>query len=334
MMIREYLDRFLYHIEQPCDIPIINKRIKFKNLYVIILLIFMLVFVGFSVKRSLDTSRQEKIEKEFAIAEELSKEEERKDNEIEEVEETNLDDYENRDKIEEDNSNTVDLNLLTEKERKKRSEDIEDSDLIKNKNNEIKDEEIKSNQNQYQEELKKRYDEQARAIEASNNSNSNRIIPNGYVYPGTYSTEYKENIEFKNRLDSLEKEVNNLGTNSDKEKIQAKQKELEELKEEIKKQKEIIDNLSQTIENFKASEQAYRMLIINSKKIMLISSEDCYLVTKTDDDMDLVTYVKLVSDFLDDKIQDQSKFTVEKIDEIDLNNIIYKLDEAGVEYGK
>lgn len=331
MMIREYLDRFLYHIEQPCGIPIINKRIKFKNLYVIILLIFMLVFVGFSVKRSLDTSRQEKIEKEFAIAEELSKEEERKDNEIEEVEETNLDDYENRDKIEEDNSNTVDLNLLTEKERKKRSEDIEDSDLIKNKNNEIKDEEIKSNQNQYQEELKKRYDEQARAIEASNNSNSNRIIPNGYVYPGTYSTEYKENIEFKNRLDTLEKEVNSLGVNTDIDTIQTKQKELENLTEEIKKQKEIIEKLGQAIEGSRSNEQNYKMLVLNNKKIMLLNNKESYLVTKTDDDMDLMTYIKLVSDFLDDKVKEQTKFSIEKIDESDFNNIINKLEKAGVE---
>lgn len=330
-MIREYLDRFLYHIEQPCDIPIINKRIKFKNLYVIILVIFMLVFVGFSVKRSLDTSRQEKIEKEFAIAEELSKEQERKDNEIEEVEETNLDDYENRDKIEEDNTNTVDLNLLTEEERKKRSEEIEDADLIKNKNNEIKDDEITSNQDQYQEELKKRYDEQSRTIEANNNYDSNRIIPNGYVYSNTNDAEYKENIEFKNRLDSLEKEVNNLGVNADKETIQAKQKELEDLTEEIKKQKDIIENLGQTIESFKTKSQSYKILVLNNKKIMLLNDVESYLVTKTDEDMDLITYIKLVSDFLDDKVNDQSRFTIEKIDESDLNNMINKLEKAGVE---
>lgn len=331
MMIKEYLERFLYHIEQPCDIPIINKRIKFKNLYVIILLIFMFVFIGFSIKRSLDTSRQEKIEKEFAIAEELSKEEERKDNEIEEVEETNLDDYENRDKIEEDNTNTVDLSLLTEEERKKRSEDIEDVDLIKNKNNEIKDEEITSNKNQYQEELKKRYDEQSRTIEANKYYDSNRIIPNGYVYSSTNDAQYKENIEFKNRLDSLEKEVNNLGVDADKETIQAKQKELENLTEEIKKQKEIIEKLGQAIEGSRSNEQNYKMLVLNNKKIMLLNDKESYLVTKTDDDMDLMTYIKLLSDFLDDKVKEQTKFSIEKIDESDFNNIINKLEKAGVE---
>lgn len=331
MMIKEYLERFLYHIEQPCDIPIINKRIKFKNLYVIILLIFMFVFIGFSIKRSLDTSRQEKIEKEFAIAEELSKEEERKDNEIEEVEETNLDDYENRDKIEDDNTNTVDLSLLTEEERKKRSEDIEDVDLIKNKNNEIKDEEIKSNQNQYQEELKKRYAEQSRTIEANNNYDSNRIIPNGYVYSNNNDAEYKENIEFKNRLDTLEKEVNSLGVNSDIGTIQTKQKELENLTEEIKKQKEIIEKLGQAIEGSRSNEQNYKMLVLNNKKIMLLNDKESYLVTKTDDDMDLMTYIKLLSDFLDDKVKEQTKFSIEKIDESDFNNIINKLEKAGVE---
>ncbi len=331
MMIKEYLERFLYHIEQPCDIPIINKRIKFKNLYVIIILIFMFVFIGFSIKRSLDTSRQEKIEKEFAIAEELSKEEERKDNEIEEVEETNLDDYENRDKIEEDNTNTVDLSLLTEEERKKRSEDIEDVDLIKNKNNEIKDEEITSGKNQYQEELKKRYDEQSRVIEANNNSDSNRIIPNGYVYSNTNNAEYKENIEFKNRLDVLEKEVNSLGVNPDIDTIQTKQKELENLTEEIKKQKDIIEKLGQAIEGSKTKEQNYKMLVLNNKKIILLKDSESYLVTKIDDDMDLITYIKLVSDFLDDKVKDQSKFIIEKIGESDFNNMINKFEKAGVE---
>lgn len=331
MMIKEYLERFLYHIEQPCDIPIINKRIKFKNLYVIIILIFMFVFIGFSIKRSLDTSRQEKIEKEFAIAEELSKEEERKDNEIEEVEETNLDDYENRDKIEEDNTNTVDLSLLTEEERKKRSEDIEDVDLIKNKNNEIKDEEITSGKNQYQEELKKRYDEQSRVIEANNNSDSNRIIPNGYVYSNTNNAEYKENIEFKNRLDALEKEVNSLGVNPDIDTIQTKQKELENLTEEIKKQKDIIEKLGQAIEGSKTKEQNYKMLVLNNKKIILLKDSESYLVTKIDDDMDLITYIKLVSDFLDDKVKDQSKFIIEKIGESDFNNMINKFEKAGVE---
>lgn len=331
MMIREYLDRFLYHIEQPCDIPIINKRIKFKNLYVIILIIFMLVFIGFSVKRSLDTSRQEKIEKEFAIAEELSKEQERKDDEIEDIEETKLDDYENRDKIEEDNTNTVDLSLLTEEERKKRSEDIEDVDLIKNKNNEIKDEEITSNQNQYQEELKKRYAEQSRTIEANNNSDSNRIIPNGYVYSNTNNAEYKENIEFKNRLDALEKEVNSLGVNPDIDTIQTKQKELENLTEEIKKQKDIIEKLGQAIEGSKTKEQNYKMLVLNNKKIILLKDSESYLVTKIDDDMDLITYIKLVSDFLDDKVKDQSKFIIEKIGESDFNNMINKFEKAGVE---
>ncbi len=332
MMIREYLDRFLYHIEQPCDIPFINKRIRFKYVYTIILILLMLLVIIFSVKSSLDASRQEKIDKEFAIAEAMNKKEEQKEDSIEEPEETNLNDYENRDKIKEDNLNAVDLNKLTEEERKKRSAGLEDNDFIKNKNNEINDEEITNNSNRNQQELKKRYEEQTRAIEVNNNSDNNRIIPANYGNSDAYNAEYKENMEFKSRLDKLEKEVNNLGVDADKEKIESKQKELEDLTKEIKNQKEIIEKLGQSIESFKSKEQSYKMLVLSSKNILLLNDKDSYLVTKTDENIDLITYIKLVSDFLDDKIkQDQSKFKIEKIDESDCKDVIYKLDKAGVD---
>lgn len=291
----------------------------------------MFLVIIFSVKNSLDESRREKIDKEFAIAEAMNKEEEQKENNIEEPEETNLDDYENRDKIEEDNLSTVDLNKLTEEERKKRSAGLKDDELIKNKNNEINDEEITNNSNQNQQELKKRYEEQTRIIEANNSFDSNRIIPANYGNSDTYNAEYKENMEFKTRLDNLEKEVNNLGVDTDKEKIKSKQKELEDLTKEIKNQKEIIEKLGKSIEGFKTKEQGYKMIVLSSKNIMLLNDKDSYLVTKTDENIDLIAYIKLVSDFLDDKIkQDQSKFKIEKIDESDYKDMLYKLDKAGV----
>ncbi|WP_296115152.1 hypothetical protein [uncultured Anaerococcus sp.] len=319
-----YLKKVRDHLNSPFEIPFTDKSIKKGTLYIGIALVLGILIAATSLSSAKSKDEARKKEEEFQIAQQENEEREKKlQEESEGIEEEDLKDYENREEIREDNSSLIDLGELTEEERSKRDGELNDEDILKS-DKEIKDEEIKKDPEQ--EKLKKQYELQADGYNRTAGNQPQNYTSQQPTNPtqvaGTLNNQStKNNQEIKNKLDELDRQINQI-VNSEKN-IKENENQ-EDISEEIKKQQQRIKELNESIDSLLNADS--RVIYLNKNQVLAINGDTNYLITRKDKEIKTLEFIETATNFIENTEYDDNKYSVEEIDEDLKEDLIKRME--------